>query len=129
MTIDEVVGQPARTSARANFLKTAEHIQMLAQRGATTVQRLGPVILFCANLDAWLLDPEDGLARCIMRRGRKLPLGIEDYGLQFGVRWNADFGIEGDQFRVRSFGQKSVCTLAGYPVQEIIQCTVRVPAN
>lgn len=119
MTAEAANRSTTRATTRANFIKEAERIQVLALRGATTVRRLGPIILFCANRDAWLLDPEDGLARCVMSQGEKLPLGIEDYGMQFGVRWNADFRIEGDQFLVGQFGRGAACVVTGYPTKEI----------
>src|SRR2546427_9068002 len=82
----------------STFTQEAQHIQKRALRGETVVVRLGPLIFFCANQDAWMLDPEDGFARCLMREGQKLPHGITETKQRFAVEWNADYHIEGETF-------------------------------
>lgn len=100
--------------AESNFTKEARRIQKCALRGDTRVVRLDPIIFFCANRDAWMLDPEDHFARCLMRDGETLPLGIIENRKQFSIEWNADYQIEGDIFTVME-RSGSVRSIIGYP--------------
>ncbi len=98
---------------KASFTKEARRIQKCALRGDSRVVKLGPIIFFCANGDAWMLDPEDHFARCLMRDGEKLPLGIIENREQFHVEWNADYQIQGEVFTVAE-GTGSVRSIIGY---------------
>jgi hypothetical protein len=102
----------------STFTKEARRIQKCALRGDTRVVKLGPIIFFCANRDAWMLDPEDHFARCLMRDGEKLPLGIIENRTQFLIEWNADYRIEGDVFTVAE-RTGSVRSVIGYPTRLI----------
>jgi hypothetical protein len=106
-------------TARSTFTKEARRLQNRALRGDTAVVRLGQLVFFCANQDAWMLDPEDGLARCLAHEGRKLPTGISETATQFGVEWTADYSIEGTVFIVRERETGAVRSIIGYPTQEI----------
>jgi len=103
------------------FTDEARSIQTRAARGETAVVRLGSIIFFCANRDAWMLDPEDGFARCLMRDGAKHPLGIIETKTQFAVKWNADYAIQGEAFTYIQRGTTSVHTITGYPIRPISQ--------
>lgn len=88
-------------------------------RGDIRVVRLGPVILFCANRDAWMLAPEDHLARCLAREGQTLPIGIIENRKQFGVEWNAHYEINGELFQVTD-NSGNVRTMLGSPVRDLV---------
>ncbi len=103
---------------QANFTKEAKRIQKCARRGDARVVRLGPLIFFCGNQDAWMLDPEDHFARCLMRDGEELPLGIMEGRTQFRVEWNADYQIDGEVFTVCE-RTGSVRSIIGYPTELI----------
>ena len=105
-------------AGESSFVKEARYIQKSALEGYTRVVKFGPLIFFCANRDAWMLDPEDHFARCLMRDGEKLPLGITENRQQFGVEWNADYHIEGDVFTVAE-RSGSVRSIIGYPTRVI----------
>jgi len=115
---------PEETSVRfvptgeSSISKEACYIQKSALQGYSRVVKFGPLIFFCANRDAWMLDPEDHFARCLMRDGEKLPLGIIENRKQFLVEWNADYHIEGDVFTVAE-RSGSVCSIVGYPTRVI----------
>jgi hypothetical protein len=115
---------PEETSIRlvaageSSFLKEARYIQKSALQGYSRVVKFGPIIFFCANRDAWMLDPEDHFARCLMRDGEKRPLGIIENRKQFLVEWNADYHIEGDVFTVAE-RTGSVRSIVGYPTRVI----------
>jgi hypothetical protein len=102
----------------SSFLKEARYIQKSALQGYSRVVKFGPIIFFCANRDAWMLDPEDHFARCLMRDGEKQPLGITGNRKQFLVEWNADYHIVGDVFTVAE-RTGSVRSIVGYPTRVI----------
>lgn len=104
---------------RPTYTKEAQRIQMRALGGETVVVRLGPVIFFCANQDAWMLDPEDGVARCLMRDGQKLAHGITETKQRFLVEWNADYRIEGEVFTWSERDGTTVQSALGYPTRLI----------
>lgn len=66
-----------------------------------------------------MLDPEDGLARCLACEGRKLPTGISETKTQFGIEWTADYSIEEAVFIVRERETGTVRSIIGYPTREI----------
>jgi hypothetical protein len=103
---------------KSSFIKEGKYIQKSAIEGYTRVVKLGPIIFFCANRDAWMLDPEDHFARCLMRDGEKLPLGMIENAKQFAIEWNADYQIEGDVFTVAE-RTGSVRSIIGYPTHLI----------
>ena len=103
---------------KSSFLKEAKYIQKSALQGYSRVVKFGPIIFFCANRDAWMLDPEDHFARCLMRDGQKLPLGITENRRQFLIEWDADYQIEGDVFTVAE-RSGSVRSIIGYPTRVI----------
>ena len=105
-------------AGESSFLKEARYIQKSALEGYTRVVKFGPLIFFSANGDAWMLDPEDHFARCLVREGKKLPLGIIEKATQFSVEWNADYQIEGDVFTVVE-RSGSVRSIFGYPTRVI----------
>lgn len=102
----------------STYTKEARRIQKCALRGDSRVVKLGPIIFFCTNTDAWMLDPEDHFARCLMRNGKKLPLGIIEKRTQFLIEWNADYEIEGGVFTVAE-RNGSVYSIFGYPTRVI----------
>ena len=104
---------------RNTFAKEARDIQERALEGCTKVVRLGPLIFFCANQDAWMLDPNDRLARCLMREGQKLPVGILETKTQFTIEWNAAYTIADEVFTVAERGTGQVRRIVGYPTREI----------
>ena len=103
---------------KTRFTKEAIRIQKCARRGDTRVVRLGPIMFFCANRDAWPLDPEDQLARCLMRDGQTLALGISETRKQFAVEWNAHYEIHGELFQVTDHSG-SARAISGYPVRDL----------
>ncbi len=105
-------------AGESSFMKEARYIQKSALEGYTRVVKFGPLIFFCANRDAWMLDPEDQFARRLMRDGEKLPHGITEKRQQFQVEWNADYQIEGDVFTVAE-RNGPIRSIFGYPTRVI----------
>ena len=102
----------------SSYVKEARRNQKCALRGDTRVVKLGPIIFFCANGDAWMVDPEDRFARCLVRDGEMLPHGITEKRQQVQIGWNADYGVEGAMFLVAE-RTGTVRSIIGYPVDVI----------
>ena len=63
-----------------------------AQEHGDRVVRFGQLVFFSTETgDAWMLDPADGLARCLARDGVALPAGIVETPDRFGIEWNASY--------------------------------------
>jgi hypothetical protein len=107
--------------SRTSFAKEATRIQHRARRGETVVVRLGQIVFFCANQDAWMLDLEDKFARCLMREGVALPHGIAETKRQFMIQWNADYRIEGDAFVWSDRESGTISTVLGYPMRMVAE--------
>jgi hypothetical protein len=109
------------TREKVNIQKEATYIIDRAKEQDARIVTLGSLILFSTETgDAWVLDPEDGLALCLARDGTEQPFTLIDTPTQFAIEWNADYRIDGDAFIVadRSGG---VRTIIGYPTREILQ--------
>lgn len=79
-----------------------------------------PFVLFASLGDAWLLDPEEELALCLMFRGEKLTRGFRDHARQIEIAWDGSFRLDGDGFAVRTehpvIGTR---VILGYPLDEL----------
>jgi hypothetical protein len=104
----------------------ASYIIGRAQNREGRLVTLGSLIFFSTGTgDAWMLDPEDGLALCLARDGNKQPFTIIDTPTNFGMEWNANYRIDGDAFIV-SDQAGQVRTIFGYPTREILQAMHRM---
>jgi hypothetical protein len=80
---------------------------------------LGPSVLFSTEAgDAWMLDPEDGLALCLAREGKEESFTIVETSTSFGIEWSASYRIDGDKVVVVSQPGR-VQVFFGYPTAEI----------
>ncbi len=104
----------------ANFSAEARAMQRQAIEGVSSVVRLGPIVFFStATGDAWMLDPEDGLAACLARdfESRRIPILETDE--TFSIEWSASYAIEDGLFVVAE-ADRSSRAIAGYPTVEIL---------
>ena len=80
---------------------------------------IGPLLFFSTDTrDAWVLDPEDGLARCLCRDGRPLPSGITETSDNFSIAWEARYRFDKDSM-IFANNNGSERIVLGYPVREI----------
>ena len=102
-----------------NLRGEADYIaRRAAERDARTVT-LGPLVFFSTETgDAWMLDPQDGLALCLARDGDPQPARFVETPESFGVEWEATYAIEGDAFIVADRSGRTR-TIIGYPTQAI----------
>ncbi len=97
----------------------AEYIIRKAQERDARVVSLGNIAFFSTDTgDAWMLDPEDGLALCLAREGVKQDYTILETDSSFQIGWNAQYEIRGDVFCVATTDGR-VRTIMGYPTEEI----------
>ena len=101
------------------ILKEAAYISKRAAQHETCIVTMGPLVFFSTETgDAWVLDPGDGLARCLARDGAALPAGITETAETFAVEWAANYRIDGE---LMTFVERPgrVRTVMGYPTAEI----------
>lgn len=116
----------ALAASQVSILDEAEYIANCALHHDARVVTLGHLVFFSSDTgDAWMLDPEDGYARCLARDGKRLPKGITETRERFAIEWNADYHIEGDSMILtnRSGGEHAVTS---YPADEICRAIRRM---
>lgn len=82
---------------------------------------VGPFIAFSTGVgDAWLLDPEDQLAMCLVWRSRRIDPDLKEDPKRIMIGWHGAYEILGDMFRIES-DQPEIGTRAvgGYPMEGI----------
>lgn len=82
---------------------------------------VGPFVLFSTGKgDAWLLEPDERLAICLVWQGARQDFGLRDDPTQLEVEWDCEYELLGDFFRVESehpvIGSRA---LGGYPLREV----------
>lgn len=99
--------------------REVRHIVDRATERDARIVTLGDLVLFSTETgDAWMLDPGDGLARCLAQDGDPLPHGIQETNEEYAIEWSASFDIEGERFVVTE-GSGQIRTILGYPTAEI----------
>ncbi len=103
-----------------------EIILRAAQEGIDKIVVTGPevlpvpFVLFASQGDAWLLDPEENLALCLMFRGQKMERVFRDSARQIEIAWDGPFRLDGEGFAVHTehpdIGARVVL---GYPLDEL----------
>ena len=112
-----------------SFLGEAAYIVRRAAERDARVVSLGLLLFFSTNTgDAWVLDPEEGFARCLAKEGNPLAPGIDETPEGCSVAWTTDYRIDDDLmvFVDRSGG---VRTVAGYPLREISRTIRQMPTT
>lgn len=116
---------PQVSHRRFDPLREAKYIVRLAVRREPRVVSLGQIVFFStASGDAWMLDPGDGLARCLARDGEPLPIGVRETAESFAIAWDLTYRIEGGAM-VFTDSSGSARTVLGYPTSEIEQAANR----
>lgn len=79
-----------------------------------------PFVLFASQGDAWLLDPEENLALCLMFRGEKMTRVFRDHARQIEIAWDGAFQLDGEGFAVQT-EHPAIGTrvILGYPLAEL----------
>jgi hypothetical protein len=96
-----------------------EDIVAAARAFEARVVGLGPLVFFSSTVgDAWVLDPVNGVARCLALHGKTLPSGILEGAKRFTVEWQAVYRLAGEFFTV-GYRDGRVQSIGGYPIDGI----------
>jgi hypothetical protein len=87
-----------------------------------------PFVLFSTGIgDAWLLEPDENLAMCLMWHGGREEIGVSNDPSRIQVAWDGAYELLGDFMHVDTdnprIGER---TLAGYPLVEVRKMLDRV---
>lgn len=80
---------------------------------------IGPFVLFSTGVgDAWLLEPEEQAAMCLVWRGERIEPAIKDDPARVEITWHGNYELLGEFFRVETghseIGNRAI---AGYPME------------
>lgn len=101
--------------------KEVEYIIDRAEEGDSRVVSLGQLLFFSTEtMDAWLLDPEDELAICLLRDGERQDFKLLETSTNFSIEWQASYEIR-DRRMIVYWNTGRVSEIIGYPVDEILQ--------
>ncbi len=96
------------------------YIRKLARDGDSRVVTLGQLVFFSTlSGDAWMLDPSDHYALCLMREGQELPARIVETARQFLIEWDRDYEIQGEMFCHVEKKTGRAVSVWGYPTKDI----------
>ena len=106
-------------------LREVDYIVARAAQFDSRVVTLGQLIFFStASGDAWILDPEDGLALKLAELGNRNPARIVETANRFTIEWTASYRLDGDVFvTMAASGQRAIF---GYPVHEVALAQRRI---
>lgn len=105
--------------AQLRVMGEIDYIIGKGQERDSRVVQLGNLILFSTQTgDAWMLDPEDGLALCVVQDGVRQNYSVLETPDDFQIAWNARYRIEGDAFVVVAPDGR-VRSILGYPIREL----------
>lgn len=112
--------QPKPLSQNPKHPSLSQEINTIVQMSHQREKRLltrGRLVFFSTETgDAWILDPDKGLARCLSRDGEKQPVAINETSP--GIEWDSEYRIKGSLFTVLEYSG-SVCSILGYPTRQI----------
>jgi hypothetical protein len=119
------VKRQALSREQVNIAGEAKYVVERARNFDARVVTLSPLVLFSTEIgDAWMLDPQDGLALCLALEGEEQPFTIVETPANFSIEWSASYRIDGDKFVVTSQPDR-VQTFFGYPTAEILRAIRR----
>jgi hypothetical protein len=80
-----------------------------------------PFVLFSTGIgDAWLLEPDEALAMCLVWQGERQTIGLREDPARLEVEWDCAYELLGDFFHVESehplIGTRAI---GGYPLDEV----------
>ena len=107
------------SAGEMNVTREAATILDCAAAQEARIIALGPLLFFSTETgDAWVLDPSDGLARCLARDGVARPSVIRETAESFAVEWEGTYVLSGDGFSVVDESGRTSAGV-GYPVEQI----------
>ena len=105
-------------------LDEVEYIVGRATHFEARIVTLAQLVFFSTETgDAWVLDPEDGLALRLAADGSRLAFKIVETATTFVIEWTASYRLDGDSFVVTDASGQRV--IYGYPARELAQAQQR----
>jgi hypothetical protein len=96
-----------------------------AQHGEAWFVSLGSLVFFSTpSRDAWMLDPQDGLALWLAHDGSPLPRRIEETEDAWAVAWDRQFRIDAEVF-ITTDQAGQITSFADYPTASILEAIQR----
>ena len=79
-----------------------------------------PFVLFASQGDAWLLDPDAGLALCLMFGGQQKERHFHDTARRIEIGWDGPFRLDGPNFIVETeLPAVGTRVILGYPLDNL----------
>jgi hypothetical protein len=79
-----------------------------------------PLVLFACRGDAWLLDPDEQMALCLMFGGQQQDRTFNDRGPEIEIAWDGAYAFDGQAFTVTTeHALIGTRTIMGYPLAEL----------
>ena len=76
--------------------------------------------MFASQGDAWLIDPDENMALCLMFGGQQQEREFKESGQDIEIGWDGSFSLDGDAFSVTTehpvIGTR---VIMGYPLAEV----------
>jgi hypothetical protein len=106
-------------------LRDVDYIVARSAQFDSRVVTVGQLIFFSTTTgDAWMLDPEDGLALKLAEAGERNHVKIVETGNRFAIEWTASYRLDGEAFvTMDKSGQR---VIFGYPVEEMALAEQRI---
>jgi hypothetical protein len=106
-----------------NITGEVDHIVGCAENGDTRIVLLGRFVFFSTEAgDAWMLEPRERLALCLMQGRERQPFRIVEDASKFAVGWDGQYHIDGSAFIVtKESGEVGI--RLDYPTEQIVQMT------
>lgn len=108
-----------------------EGIVRAAQEGNPKIVMTGPealasrqfVLMATEDGDAWLLDPEENKALCLVWHGVRQDVAVRDLPTRIEIQWDGEFELNGPFFSVQTehpdIGSRYI---GGYPMDPLREC-------
>jgi hypothetical protein len=119
------VSRARRTGLDRSTSGRNPYIVARAAQFDSRVVTLGQLVFFStATGDAWMLDPEDGLALKLADAGNRNPAKIVETASRYAIEWTASYRLDGEAFvTMDGSGQR---VILGYPVEEVALAQQRI---
>ena len=99
------------TDAKSGLTKLHAECEIVIQAAREGVEKIivtgpevlpVPFVLFASQGDAWLLDPDDNMALCLMFHGEAQTREFEDTAREILIGWDGPFTLDGEAFAVKT---------------------------
>jgi hypothetical protein len=117
-------------------IAVVERVALTGDTETTKIIVTGPqtgfasLFMFAHGGDAWMLDPDDNMAMCLVWRGKVQPRQIVDVGSEVEILWDGGFEIDEPRFLVHTehpdIGDRAIL---GYPTAELQDYLKRAREN